>query len=179
MELTYKLIIEDYVDFNINLMETTAKYKLGRLINRCLALIILVPAGIYFTSTATSGKIITFSMYAGIGLVWFFTFSRFERWNIKKNFIRFTNKDKNYLILGTKHFTLSDTSITLRTGQFTEVNNLCDVSRITSDAHHYFIYIGNAKGMPVPFRYFASVEKRDEFYTILCDKVLKAGGKIQ
>lgn len=178
MELKYKLTINDYVDFNINLMETTPKYKRSRIINRCMGFIFFIPVGLYFAIKAPVNKIVTFFLYFVIGALWFIIYKRFERWNIRKNFVRFTNKGQNYVILGTKHFTLTDQDITLRTGQFEEVNKLSDIARVTSDANHYFIHIGEAKGMPIPFTAFKSINERQMFYDTLCEKTQKAGGKV-
>jgi hypothetical protein len=110
--------------------------------------------------------------FALTSLIWILFYPKYVRGFTAKRISAMVNEGKNRDMLGNHSLTLSDDGIIETSENGESKVSWKGIERYLETKDHYFIYISSVMACIVPKKAFENEEKKNEFVTILKDKIV-------
>lgn len=178
MELKYHLTLDDYIAFNLAHFKQDRNTRRRRLIARIMGPVLLIAAaGLIMLYVGRFDTLVTV-IYGIFAVLWVITYPSYEEKRLKKNLQKMLESSENRFILGDRTLMLGEAEF-ISSGEKNE--NRCRyelIERMCADDGHFYLYVGAANAVIIPFSAFGSEREKQEFVALLTEKVQKAGGNL-
>lgn len=177
MEWTYQITADDFVAFNHHFVRTNRFARSNVIRARIQGSVMILAAGGLFGSLSNNLTPIYCALIVVCAVLYFLFIPKYLMRNIATKVRRMIEKSSGG-ICGEKTFSLLDGQIRLVGEKEDNAYDYDTVLQIVTDTDRYYIYVGEMESLIVPFTAFADPAQREQFYRLLCEKVIAGGGKI-
>ena len=178
MEITYQVVPEDFVAFNLSYINTSPVMRKNVRNTRLVSAALILIGGCILMDLLGLLNAAIAAAYAVLALAVYFFTPRLMTRRVRKGVLRMLSQPQNQNICSEKTLTVGEKQLTLTGGGEDSRYEYSVVERVTEDSEHYFIYVGAMAAIIVPFRAFAAGEEKAAFYNLLCERIQQGGGKV-
>lgn len=174
MNYKYELNKQDLIDFNIFHITYSKLARRSLFVQRyILSLSFLVfPFILQNLTTLPLGYLLT--IFILLYVYWVASYRKRLNKMVSKKISKMLTEGKNQSVVGTHNLEISEDEIVDRSEQSEAKTPFSDVENILEDKDHIFIYVNANSAHIIPRRIFENNEKKNEFLTLLRDKVSRA-----
>lgn len=175
MQISYEITEKDYVAFNLNYIKNhEAMQKRIRKTQLFGGIFILIAFIAYIAIYKASLIFIAVAIVAAALYAMYIPHS--IKSACKKN-VKNVLKSIAKTACGTKHFSLEETQIHLKSEGEDSKYGYDKILKIVTDTNHFYLYTGEMESVIIPFSAFSTENAKTEFYNLLTANIENAKGK--
>lgn len=181
MQVNYEIGAEDFVAFNLHYARGNVMVQQNVLRMRLVGTGLILAGGmvVTFLQGAAAKPFLIWPIFGLCAALYFLLMPRSTYRKMEKGVRKMVEARKQNGIVGQKTMTLKPDGVHL-TGEGEDSFYAYDrVERVVQDAQHYYVFVGPMEALILPFRAFADEAAREAYWSALCQRVQKAGGRLQ
>jgi hypothetical protein len=165
MKLQYELTSQDFIDFNINFIETSPVMKRSLLIQRIMFPILLLASPATLSNLFDVPFVVLMTLFGVLAILWLAFYLKWFKYRIARKSEKLIASGKVPGVVGPHELFIEQGVISDKTS--TDITRYEAIEKVVESRTHIFIYVSQVMAYIVPKKVFATPSDLEAFKDLL------------
>ncbi len=165
MKLQYELTKQDFIDFNINFIETSPAMKRSLLIQRFLFPVLLLASPATLSNLFNVPFQVLMTLFGALALAWVLFYIKWFKYRIARRSEALIASGKAPGVVGPHELFIAQGVLSDKTSA--DITRYEHIEKVVESRAHLFVYVSQVMAYIVPKKVFATAEDMEAFKSVL------------